>query len=75
MYKNRRLKRAYGLKEGDRVTVTERTAPSTPGSSGEVVTVIHGVVYQMYEAFVVLKTSIGTHPSYLWSDFLKWRTR
>ncbi|SCH39437.1 Uncharacterised protein [uncultured Clostridium sp.] len=75
MYKNRRLKMAYGLEEGDRVTITERTNPSTQGCVGEVVAVVHGVIYQMYEAFVVVRTSYGTHPSYPWRDFLKWRTK
>ena len=28
---------------------------------------------QVYERFVVIKTSFGTHPSYFWSDFEKWR--
>lgn len=34
---------------------------------------IRGTVHQIYQDFVVIMTRFGTHPSFPWSDFLRWR--
>ena len=42
-------------------------------TDGEGCKEIKGTVYQIYQDFVVIMTRVGTHPSFPWSDFLRWR--
>ena len=71
--KNRRLVERFGIHEGDcvRLSVKRDVQGSVP--DGEYIKEICGTVYQIYQDFVVIMTRVGTHPSYFWSDFEKWR--
>lgn len=74
MQEIRRLEELHRVKVGERVTLRYRADmrnEEIDDSLGE--REVHGVVYQVYEKFVVLKTSFGTHPSYNWMDFSRWR--
>ena len=69
----RHLEELHRVKVGERVTLRYRADMRNEGIDSVGVREVHGVVYQVYEHFVVIKTSFGTHPSYFWSDFEKWR--
>ena len=64
----RRLEKLHGVKVGERVKLRIQST-----LRDEEVDSDGGKVYQVYERFVVIKTSFGTHPSYFWGDFEKWR--
>lgn len=74
MRKNRRLTERFGIHEGDRVRLMCRGDTRSEEADINSIHEIKGEVYQIYRDFVVIKTKFGTHPSFLWSDFLKWRT-
>lgn len=71
--KNSRLEEKNGLREGDRV----RLAHIGDYRCEEIDELgrrkIEGVVYQIYELFVVIKMKCGTRQAVLWDDFSKWR--
>lgn len=71
MRKNRRLVERFGIREGDRVRISVKR--DVQGPDGEYIKEICGTVYQIYQDFVVIMTQYKTHPSFLRSDFLKWR--
>lgn len=73
MRKNRRLVGRFGVREGDRVRLHIKRDVQGPDSEGEYIKELRGTVHQVYQNFVVVATRYGTHPSFLWSDFLKWR--
>ena len=69
----RHLEELHRVKVGERVTLRYRADMRNEEIDSVGVREVYGVVYQVYEHFVVIKTSFGTHPSYFWSDFEKWR--
>jgi hypothetical protein len=71
--KNRRLVERFGIHEGDCVRLSVKRDVQGPVPDGEYIKEICGTVYQIYQDFVVIMTRVGTHPSYFWSDFEKWR--
>lgn len=71
----RRLEELHRVKVGERVTLRYRADMRNEEIDSVGVREVHGVVYQVYEHFVVIKTSFGTHPSYPWSDFRRWRVK
>ena len=74
MRKNRRLVERFGIREDDRVKLRIRGSVLAEDTDGEGCKEIKGTVYQIYQDFVVIMTRYGTHPSFPWSDFLRWRT-
>ncbi len=72
--KNARLEEKHGLHEGDRVRMQYRGCSLTEEMDDDGNRLISGTVYQIYELFVVIATRYGTRHSFLWADFLKWRT-
>lgn len=75
MGKNARLKEKHGLREGDRIQMRYRGSSLIEEVDDDGARLLSGTVYQIYELFVVIATRYGTRHSYLWSDFLKWRTK
>ena len=73
MRKNRRLVERFGIHEGDCVRLSVKRDVQGPDPDGEYIKEICGTVYQIYQDFVVIMTRYGTHPSFPWSDFLRWR--
>ena len=71
--KNKRLNEKFGIHEGDRVRLNVMRDMKGPAPDWEYIKEICGTVYQIYQDFVVIMTRYGTHPSYFWSDFEKWR--
>ena len=69
----RRLEKLHGVKVGERIKLRIQSTLRDEEVDSDGVHEIRGKVYQVYERFVVIKTSFGTHPSFLWSDFLRWR--
>ena len=73
MEKIRRLEKLHRVKVGERVTLRYRAEMRSEEVDSLNIRELRGVVYQLYEYFVVIKTSFGTHPSYNWMDFNRWR--
>ena len=71
--KIRRLEELHRVKIGERVTLRYRADMRNEEVDSLNIREVCGVVYQVYEHFVVIKTSFGTHPSYNWMDFENWR--
>ena len=69
----RRLEKLHGVKVGERIKLRIQSTLRDEEVDSDGVHEIWGKIYQLYERFVVNKTSFGTHPSYFWSDFEKWR--
>ena len=68
-----RLEELHRVKVGERVTLRYRADMRNEEVDSLNIREVRGVVYQVYEHFVVIKTSFGTHPSYNWMDFENWR--
>ncbi len=73
MEKIRRLEKLHRVKVGERVTLRYRAEMRSEEVDSLNIRELRGVVHQLYEHFVVIKTSFGTHPSYNWMDFDRWR--
>ena len=73
MEKIRRLEKLHRVKVGERVTLRYRAEMRSEEVDSLKIRELRGVVYQLYEHFVVINTSFGTHPSYNWMDFNRWR--
>lgn len=71
--KNKKLTEKFGIHEGDRVRLTYHGDYRNETINDNGVHELCGTVYQIYQDFVVIMTRYGTHPSFPWSDFLKWR--
>ena len=69
----RRLEKLHGVKVGERIRLRIQSTLRDEEVDSDGVHEIRGKIYQLYERFVVIKTSFGTHPSYFWADFEKWR--
>lgn len=73
MQEIRRLEELHRVKVGERVTLRYRADMRNEEVDSLNIRELRGVVYQLYEHFVIIKTSFGTHPSYNWMDFDRWR--
>lgn len=73
MEKIRRLEKLHGVKVGERIKLRIQSTLRDEEVNSNGVHEIQGKIYQLYERFVVIKTSFGTHPSYNWMDFRRWR--
>lgn len=73
MEKIRRLEKLHGVKVGERIKLRIQSTLRDEEVDSNGVHEIRGKIYQLYERFVVIKTSFGTHPSYNWMDFHRWR--
>ena len=73
MEKIRRLEKLHGVKVGERIKLRIQSTLRDEEVDSNGVHEIRGKGYQVDERFVVIKTSFGTHPSYIWSDFEKWK--
>ena len=71
--KNRRLVERFGIHEGDRARLMCCGDIRIEETDVNGIHEIRGTVYQIYQDFVVIMTRFGTHPSFPWSDFLRWR--
>lgn len=71
--KNRRLVERFGIHEGDRVRLMCCGDIRIEETDVNGIHEIRGTVHQIYQDFVVIMTRFGTHPSFPWSDFLRWR--
>lgn len=69
----RRLEKLHGVKVGERIKLRIQSTLRDEEVDSDRVHEIRGKIYQLYERFVVIKTNFGTHHSYFWSDFEKWR--
>ena len=69
----RRLEKLHGVKVMERIRLRIQSTLRDEEVDSDGVHEIRGKVYQLYERFVVIKTSFWTHPSYFWADFEKWR--
>ena len=69
----RRLEKLHGVKVGERIRLRIQGTLRDEEVDSDGVHEIRGKIYQLYERFAVIKTSFGTHPSYFWADFEKWR--
>ena len=69
----RQLEKLHGVKVGERIKLRIQSTLRDEEVDSDGVHEIRGKIYQLYERFVVIKTNFGTHPSYFWADFEKWR--